>query len=497
MLVNDRIAHAASRRRVAVWSAWSVCRRYPVALAAATAVTEAAVTTTGAVHGWGMSGSPLAVEAWCAGTLVVALIVAVTCGRRWFHPLSLPLAVVAVMSLGPPLWVQVTHESAGLLYRPGDEPFGQPLAAALSARACAALVLVVVGYLAGAALTLGVTTASASSAVRPAFCYRNMRSAGFALLCTGAIAQALVTVGTAGKTYGANQLEYGLTSLLGDAAAMGTLAGLAVVTLADAHITRAIRLRDVLRGREWAVLGLYMAAVATSGQRAGLIAPGVYLAWVYSTRVRAIPWRWAAAALLLVLWGASAIAHHRQDGGLSVGSPVEVTASAVGDLSSPAWLTQQTVAHVPSETPYLHGSTYLAAAEAQLPGPVSRRLGVTSRTASAVFRNIIGFFNQNQGYAESCPSEAYLNFGLPGCLGIGLFLGALMGWAWRKRREMAASPRDLLYSLLLAGLVYGFRSDALTQIKEVLYPMLIVWAVMTWCRLPSALPPRRVPDPAE
>jgi hypothetical protein len=58
-----------------------------------------------------------------------------------------------------------------------------------------------------------------------------------------------------------------------------------------------------------------------------------------------------------------------------------------------------------------------------------------------------------------------------------------MGWAWRKRREKATRARDLLYPVLLAGLVYGFRSDALTQIKDVLYPMVAMWVFMGWYRL--------------
>ena len=416
---------------------------------------------------------------------------AVTFRRRWFHPLSLPLAVVAVMSFAAPVWAQTTHESAGLLYSPGYEPPGQPLATALSATACTALVLVVAGYLAGAAAALAMTRTAAPDAVRSAFRHRSMRNAGFVLLGAGAISQALVTYRVAGTHYGANSLQYGLTSFLSAVAATAVLAGLAVVNVAAAYAVRATRLRDLLRGREWAVLGLFMAAVAVSGQRTGLITSSVYLAWAYSTRVRAIPLRRAAAVLLVVLWCGAAIANHRAGEGLSPGTPSAVASSAVGDVSSPAWLTQQTVMHVPVSVPYLYGLTYLAAAEAQMPGPVSRHLGVTSRTASAVFRDIIGFYNPNQGFAESYPSEAYLNFGLPGCLGAGLFLGALMGWAWRKRREQAARPLHLLYPVLLAGLVYGFRSDALTQIKDVLYPMLIVWTVMTWCRMITLYPPRR------
>jgi hypothetical protein len=464
-------------------TAWAAVRRGPIGLAAAVAGADVAVTATGTARGWGLGG-PVGVAAWCAAVaLAVALIAAVTCRGQWLHPLSLPLAAVTVMSLGAPLWVQATHEPAGLLYSPGYVPAGVPLAAVLSAPAYAALVLVVVGYLAGAVAALAVTRTAASYAVTPVFCYRDMRRAGFAILCAGAISRVVVTFLSAGTPYGADQLQYGLTSFLADAASTGMLAGLVVVTLADVRTARVTQLRGLLRGREWAALGLYMLAVAVSDYRGGLIAPAMYLAWAYSIRVRTIPLRWAVAALLLALEVGAVIAHHREEGGLSPGSPAVVVASAAGDVSSPAWLTQQTVMRVPSEVPYLRGSTYLAAAEAQLPGPVSRYLGVTSRTASAVFRDIISFDDPNQGFAESYPSEAYLNFGLPGCLGAGLFLGALMGWAWRKRQETVARLRDLLYPVLLAGLIYGFRSDALTQLKDVLYPMLAIWAVTAWYRV--------------
>ena len=44
-------------------------------------------------------------------------------------------------------------------------------------------------------------------------------------------------------------------------------------------------------------------------------------------------------------------------------------------------------------------------------------------------------------------------------------------------------PQVTHYPVLLAGLVYGFRSDALTQIKDVLYLMLAVWLLMRFYRL--------------
>jgi hypothetical protein len=480
MLMDDREPYSRRWRQVAAGTA---LRRWPIVVAVVVAVADVATAAGGVRYDWGLSGSPVAIAAWCAAALAVTLIVAVAFRRRWFHPLSVPLVVVAVMSLAAPLWVQVTHDPAGPLYSTGYEPAGSPLAAALSATACAALLLVVAGYLASAAAVLALTRPAAPDAITPVFRYQGMRNAGFALLCAGALPQVLLTYLSAGTTYGANQLHYGLTSFLAAAAGSGTLAGL-VVAVAAAHAAQPTRLRDLLLGREWAALGVYMLAVAGSGERAGLITPGVYLAWAYSTRVRAIPIRWAVAVLLVALWGGSVIAHHRAGDTLSGASPAAVAESAAGDVNTPAWLTQQTVMHIPSGSPYLHGSTYLASAEAQLPGPVSRHLGVTSRTASAVFRDIIGFYNPNQGFAESYPSEAYLNFGLAGCLGAGVFLGALMGWAWHKHRQSAGKPVDLLYPVLLAGLVYGFRSDALTQVKDVLYPMLIIWAVMAWCRVP-------------
>ena len=102
------------------------------------------------------------------------------------------------------------------------------------------------------------------------------------------------------------------------------------------------------------------------------------------------------------------ISNYREHQGLGPASPVALMQNAINDVSSSAWLTQETIIHVPSMTGYMHGSTYLAAVEGQLPGPISRVTGAPKRTASAMFRGIIGFSNPNAGFAESYPSEAYL-----------------------------------------------------------------------------------------
>src|ERR1700728_505426 len=95
-------------------------KRWPVALAVAGAAAVTAVSAAGTEHGWGLGRSPVSAAAWCgAAVLLVALAVAIARSGRhagWFHPLSLPFAVVAVMSLAAPLWVAATHEPAGLLY---------------------------------------------------------------------------------------------------------------------------------------------------------------------------------------------------------------------------------------------------------------------------------------------------------------------------------------------------------------------------------------------
>ena len=458
----------------------------------------------GAIYFWVRDylhiGSASTLAAWAVVmALLVTVLVSLAHKRSnigWFHPLSLPLATITVMSLGAPLWVYSTHGSVGLLYDTGHQPTSvSTLAVAVSVTACAALSLSVAGYLAGVGAAFALTGQpwpGVGDRGGPAFRYQDMRRAGLRLMAAGAALQLVTAALQRGVEYGANQLQYGPASVLGPGAATAFLVGLILVTLPGCRAWQPSGLRHLLRASEWTAMSLYGLAVAASGERAGLIAPAVYLAWVYGTQVRAIALRWVVAWVLVALLIGATISNYRDHDGLSPGAPGAVERGAVADISSPAWLTQQTVIAVPSETGYTHGSTYLAAVESQLPGPLAREMGVHARTASAVFRAIIGFFNPNQGFAESYPSEAYLNFGLAGCLGAGVFLGVLMGWAWRSRRDSPMRPRDLLYPVLLAGFVYGFRSDALAQIKDVLYPMVALWVLMRWYRLPPTTAPGSV-----
>lgn len=453
------------------------------------------ITTAGVICAWMLSDAltrtvgTLATWATALALVIVALVAFVYKGSSasWLHPLSLPFGTAAVMSLGAPLWVYFTHDSTGLLYDYGHQSDNaSTLAVAVSVTTCKALALVLAGYVAGVGVAL-VLTKQAWPVIGeqqwPIFRRHNMRHGGLVLMTIGAVSQTATAAITRGSAYGANQIQYGLPSVLSPIAATSLMAGLILVNIAASPTMKPMRLKDLLRGREWFVLVLYLLTIALSGGRGQLIAPIVYLAWAYSTQVRVIPLKSILSGLLLALIVGTMISNYRQHRDLRPGSPAAVMQNAMNDVSSSAWLTQQTIIHVPAMTGYMHGSTYLAALEGQLPGPISRVTGAPTRTASAMFRAIIGFSNPNAGFAESFPSEAYLNFGLAGCLGAGLFLGVLMGWAWRKHRETARRPRDVLYPVLLAGLVYGFRSDALTQIKDVFYPMLIVTVLMGWYRV--------------
>jgi hypothetical protein len=96
------------------------------AIAVAALSAEIVSAAAGTASNWslgGLNASPAAtIAAWAAAlVLAVATLAAVT-RKGWFHPLSLPLATLAVMSLGAPLWVYFTHQAVGLLYDTGHQP---------------------------------------------------------------------------------------------------------------------------------------------------------------------------------------------------------------------------------------------------------------------------------------------------------------------------------------------------------------------------------------
>lgn len=259
-------------------------RKWGVAgLAVVCSAISLVVAATGAVYIGVLNGlhtnSVGTLAIWVAAVvlLVVAFVALARKGRHagWFHPLSLslslPFATLAVMSLGAALWVYFTHETVGLLYDTGYQPATAPtLAVAVSVTACEALALVVVGYIVGVGAASARTEQAKPAVVEqrwPMFRYRDMRRAGLTLMVLGAVSQLAVGALARGTTYGANQLHYGLASILGPGAATALFVGLILVTLTASHTAKPRRLRNLLRGSEWAALSLYISAVALTGER--------------------------------------------------------------------------------------------------------------------------------------------------------------------------------------------------------------------------------------
>ena len=229
--------------------------------------------------------------------VVTALVAFAHKGRhaRWLHPLSLPFATLAVMSLGAVLWVHFTHEAIGLLYDAGHQPaVPSTLAVAVSIVACEALTLVVLGYIVGVSAAFVLTKPNAAAGRWPMFRYRDMRRAGFFLMAAGAVVQLAVTIIERGTTFGANQLQYGLASLLAPGAATALLVGLILVTLNGSHTVKPRCLRKLLRAGS----GRRFPFICWGWSRRGaglLINPLVNLAWVYSTQVCVISLKWIVA----------------------------------------------------------------------------------------------------------------------------------------------------------------------------------------------------------
>jgi hypothetical protein len=157
---------------------------------------------------------------------------------------------------------------------------------------------------------------------------------------------------------------------------------------------------------------------------------------------------------------------------------VERTLGAVG---TPVFITNRLVQSVPSAWPFALGSTYVAAVERQLPGPLATKIfGPPTGTGTFVFRRILHYTNPNNGFAFALPSEGYLNFGLEGALLAGGALGLFLAWAYRQQSaDTVTQARHLLYPLAVATIPESLRSDAVASVKLILYPMLLL-ALAFW-----------------
>jgi hypothetical protein len=193
--------------------------------------------------------------------------------------------------------------------------------------------------------------------------------------------------------------------------------------------------------------------------------------------------RWVIpVALLSMLIGAVAISAYRS--GAVAGSVSQSPADRVADDWSVATYSMGATAQaVPSQRDFEWGRTYLVSAVRQVPSPISNRLlGPPTDSASYIFRDLIHFSNPDQGLGYTLPAEGYLNFGLAGLIAVSFFYGAAVSYSHRWFRVTGNRALNCLYLIVVATLPLSIRSDALGAVKAVLYPFLLIGAVLAVAR---------------
>jgi hypothetical protein len=277
------------------------------------------------------------------------------------------------------------------------------------------------------------------------------------------------------RVYGADQLEYDLGTTIAVAGATLTTVGCLLVMYGNV-----LRHGRPLLWPDWALLGVIgFIGLFLLGTRSEIIAPVVLYLWFRLRTGRRFS-VWIPVAAVAAAGGIFALVAQ-----LRVKSPsapdYPAIESLLVDTSSPILLTANVASLVPGSSDFYLGSTYLEALKFMLPGPVARSLfGEPTGTGAFAYRDLIDFTFSGQGWGFSLPTEAYLNFGFVGVVLIAAAVGVLFSrayaWADEPRRRNRLS--SYVYPLLISYLPFGLRSDALGQMKSIIYPLLIILAVL-------------------
>jgi hypothetical protein len=384
--------------------------------------------------------------------------------RDWFNPLVLPTAYVLLTLTVPFIFVSWTGRWLG--------DFGPAAISGSLVSICAIAFLslwagIVLGSRHGTSNRIQGTT---EGEFTPYFA--RVRAFGLVLLAVlTPVAVWLVVVST-WAPYGYEQLTYGLSSSLKAVLGVIALPAVALVGVGGVGLSGKVPRRDWV-----AIVGL-LALLFAAGNRSVPLSILLFLAFLRHEAVRRIRLTSVVAGavgivllmIAVVLWrGASPLAD----------SPIALVEPAVESVASPVGITARLLEIVPGEVDYFMGSTYGAAVKYLLPGPIARGLlGGPSATGSFAYRDLIGFTDTSQGLGFSMMAEAYLNFGPVGVAAAFAMFGVLLAWAWKRSRPWARRARDLLYPILLAQVPYILRSDALSQIKMVLYAQLVLYLAL-------------------
>jgi len=273
------------------------------------------------------------------------------------------------------------------------------------------------------------------------------------------------------SAYGADQTSFDATSSIGVFGESLVGVGSLAIMYGNSRDSR-----GPLRGWDFLLIGGVLSiSLLLLGSRGEALAPIILYVWFRARMGRKI-----RRALLVV--GAVGLT-----GVLMLVWQVRSVTSAAGDYplaqqilwqtSSPQLLTANVTSLVPSTVGFYNGGTYLSALKYFAPGPISRALfGAPTGTGAGAYRDLIQFSDPNQGFGFALPTEAYLNFGLVGVVVVGVLLGLLFQatFTWAVDSSLTFRVSSFVYPLLVSYLPYGLRTDALGQIKSIVYPILIV-----------------------
>lgn len=368
-------------------------------------------------------------------------------------PLGLPILLIAVIQLGPATALVFFSTSVGRVNQ-------------LTDGTVISLCLTVASIIAGAVLVPLLT--------RPLLPQSVPATEGLvpqALLAGALLVRLSAVIAGSGSPYGADQI-----------AAAGRVSIVTLTNaLAVAGILLCLRRSDTRLRLPLLLIGAYILVAVASGDRSSIMlvlivtALGAVMRSGRTPKLRVV----TAVVVGFVVLQTTADLRANEAPVLAVKPSATVNADTVlRPISSPAFITEEVTQRVPEQQDHTWGSTYGYSIVRLIPSPVvNRLLGPPTETGSFRYRDLIAYTNPNHGFSFAFTAEAYLNFGIVGVGMAGFVLGTLLGFAWRHRNHWYARAT---YIALVATLPYGLRSDALTHMKSVIYPLAILGLVSYW-----------------
>lgn len=390
----------------------------------------------------------------------------------FFHPGIFPLGYFAFSFLAP-LWMAFVM---------GDPPRAFRRSTELHPHTTLLVALAVAAFAVGILWApRGVRPGAPPSPVSPA---RLLLMGRLLILVPLAIAARIVATGGV-RTRGQDQLAVSASDSLVSLLSPVSIAAITIMLMAH-------RLRGhprLLARLDWVLIGTLVLLTALRGTRGDILAIGLLLL-VAQSREGAKLRRIVVVGLILAAASVLVLQYRVEAKGQVVSD--SATDIVLGDMSAGPYAAGATAAAVPGRYDYQAGSTFVQDAIRQIPSPLALPLfGPPENTGPRIFRRIVGLSNPNTGYGFSIPAEGYLNFGLPGMLGLCLFVGLVYGWAYPRMSFRNARAIGVMYPVLVAALPFGLRSDMLGFTKNVLYPLVMVGAALIVARAADANGTRR------